>query len=326
MKFGLVASTAGWGDKIGAEQGLAAQSGIGWLREEFRWSAIEPSDDAWQWGTYDTVMSEAAKRGLSVLPMLLSSPAWAAPSWNTIPADPSEFAEFTAKVAARYGPQGAFWAAHPELPAKPVTHIELWNEPYLRFFSQTGVDAGRYARLVKAAAQAGRAANPAVRYLLAGEYNDENGSKWMRAMFTAVPDLAAYFDAVAVHPYTGGRSPSYYTPPYTDWQFRRVEQIHDDLVALGAADKHLWFTEIGWSTCPGGSAYECVTEQQQADYLRQMFDMTTTNYRDWVDAIFIYALRSWESSPTNKEDWFGIVGGDGTPKPAWPVLRSFAAR
>jgi exo-beta-1,3-glucanase (GH17 family) len=161
-----------------------------------------------------------------------------------------------------------------------------------------------------------------VRYLLAGEHHAENGAGWIDGIYAAVPDIGSYFDGVAVHPYSGARSPGYYTPPYTDWQFRRIEQIRATLVAHGAAGKHLWLTEIGWSTCPGGSPYECVTEQQQADYIQQAFDMVRASYGDWVDAVFVYSFRSWEASPTNKEDWFGIVHLDGTRKPAYDVLRA----
>jgi hypothetical protein len=319
MILGLNAQTAGWGPDIGLEQGRAAQTGVRWLREEFTWSRVEPSNDAWQWSLYDTVVGEAAKRGLNILPMLLGAPAWASPSWNTIPADPSEFAEYAGQVAMRYGPGGSYWTAHPDIPAHPVTAIEIWNEPYLNAFSASGIDAARYARLVRAAAQTIHTANAQITVLAAGEKNDENNNDWISAMFTAVPDLASYFDAIAVHPYSGRWTPDYYTPPNSDWQFRRIEEIRARLLARGANDP-LWITEVGWSTCPGGSSYECVSETAQATNTQRAVELAR-NY-GYIAAFFLYSYHSWEDSPTNLEDWFGIVHLDGTPKPAYDTLRS----
>ena len=322
MQVGLNAQTAGWGPDIGVEQQRAAQSGVRTLREEFTWSRIEPSDDAFNWGLYDTVVGEAARLGITVLPLLLGTPAWAGATWNTLPDDPAEFAQFAAQVSGRYGPGGSFWAKHPALPAHPIAALELWNEPYLLAFSAGGPDPTRYAELVTAAARASRRANSGVRILAAVDLHDESGGDWIGELFRARPELPGLVDGLAVHPYSRG-SPDHFTPPAIDFQFRRLEVIRQHLVLHGEWDP-LWITEIGWSTCPGGAAGDCVTEQAQADHLSRAIELAR-GY-GYVHASYVYAFRDWEGVPANRERWFGIVRLDGTPKPAWPVVRNAAER
>ena len=159
LRVGLVANTQIHDRSAGAEQDIAAQTGAGWLREEFDWSLIEPRNDVWDWSRYDHVIEQAAARGLRVLPLLNGSASWAAPTWNQFPDDPAEYAEYVAAVTGRYGPGGSFWRGRPALARLAPTHFELWNEPYIEYFSVDRVDPARYARLVRAAASAGRAAN-----------------------------------------------------------------------------------------------------------------------------------------------------------------------
>ena len=79
-------------------------TGARWLREEFSWAEIEPQNDSWQWNRYDHLMIEAADRNMRVLPVLFDTPSWAGSAWNDIPSNPSEFAQYAAKVTERYGP------------------------------------------------------------------------------------------------------------------------------------------------------------------------------------------------------------------------------
>jgi hypothetical protein len=81
-------------------------------------------------------------------------------------------------------------------------------------------------------------------------------------------------------------------------------------------------TELGWSTCPDGTG--CVSEAVQARYLREAFGIVR-NHRLGVQAMFIYRLRDLAPADTSdREDWFGLLRHDGTPKPAWRVLETLA--
>jgi polysaccharide biosynthesis protein PslG len=320
--IGLITNAQGSDMRSEVELDKAARSGVRWLREDFDWSVIEPRNDSWHWSRYDHLLSKAAARGMRVLPLLAWTPSWAGSAWNQIPADPTEFAEFTAAVVSRYGPGGSFWDAHPEIASFAPEHFELWNEPYLDQFSAGGVNPGRYARLVKAAASAGHAANSAAKYLLQAEQAPSGARHtFIDGMYAAVPDLNSFFDAVAVHPYSPGRAPD---ALHGGWGFtERLEAIRAKFVSRGAADKPLWVTEIGWSTCPSNP--DCVTEQQQAAYLQRMFDLLRTNYSDYVRAAFVYHRRDTGTNPTDAYDWYGLERANGAGKPAYDVFRAAVA-
>jgi polysaccharide biosynthesis protein PslG len=331
LRVGLVANTQGYERYAGREQDAASETGVGWLREELDWDVIEPRDGQWRWDRYDLVFGEAARRGLRILPLLNGSASWAAPRWNQFPADLRDYAEYVAKVTERYGPGGTFWQAHPELASHAATHFELWNEPYIEYFSIDKVSPSRYARLAKAGAAAGRAANPQAKFLLSADtfYTEAPGDyrNWIDGMYAAVPDLNSYFDAVAVHPYSSSLSPDVYTPGRdggTRWQFRRIEEMRDTFDEHGARDKGFWITELGWATCTGDD--DCVTEHQQAEYVSRVFAYARGRYSGFMEAVFIYHLNDWgPADQSNKEYWFGLTRKDGTRKPAFHALRAAAA-
>jgi hypothetical protein len=326
LRIGLNPNTQDWGPDAGQQQDLVRASGARHIREELRWSSVEPQNDHWSWSRYDSLFTNAAQRGLTVLPLLMSVPGWAGASWDTVPSDPAEFSEYVSKVVARYGPDGDFWRAHPDLAEYAPDHFEIWNEPYLGVFAAGDTDPGRYARLVKAATTAGRAANPNAKFLIEADTTatDDFSSyyPWIDAMYDAVPDLGDYFDAIAVHPYSDN-SPDHYTPSSvssTRWQVRRLEQIKAKFADHGDGDKHLWITEVGWTTCPANSA--CSTESEQARHIERLFEMLRTDYSSLVDAVFLYGFHDLNPGDgDDKEQWFGLIRRDGSFKPAWETLK-----
>jgi hypothetical protein len=306
------------------EAKLAAATGVQAVREDISWAQTEPKPGRYDWTNYDAVVRTATEAGLIVLPILDDSPAWAAPAAGCLPSSPAEYASFAAAVAARYGRDGEFWRANPQLASRPLVWYELWNEPYDAACNR---DPALYARLVAAVATAARAVNPAARFLIGADtsYRNLRGVRkdWIGAMYAAVPNLGNYFDALSVHPYGG--DPAVYTPPAaTDDQPDRIEQIHAELAAHGDADKPLWVTEIGWSTCSGAS--RCVTDAQQASYLYVFLRSALTTWRSYVRAVFVYALRdAAPNPPDNREAWFGLLRPDLSRKPAWWVLYKTAS-
>jgi hypothetical protein len=323
LRIGLNPNTQDWGPDAGQQQDLVRASGAKYIREELRWSSIEPQNDQWSFSRYDSLVTNAAQRGLTILPLLMSVPGWAGPSWDSVPSNPAEFSEYVAKVVARYGAGGDFWRAHPELGDYAPDHFEIWNEPYLGVFAAGDTDPARYARLVKAATTAGRAANPNAKFLIEADTTATDDFStyypWIDRMYDAVPNLGDYFDAIAVHPYSDN-SPDYYTPNgNTRWQVRRLEQVRAKFAAHGDGDKHLWITEVGWTTCPTNPA--CATESEQAKNTARLFEMVRTDY-PFVDAVFLYGYHDLNPGDGgDKEQWFGLIRRDGSFKPAWQTLK-----
>ena len=304
------------------EARLAQATGVSALREDISWASVEPRVNHYEWARTDALVRDVSETGLMLLPVLDDPPRWAAPAPTALPSASGPYAAFVAAIVARYGPGGTFWRAHPALPPRPIVWYELWNEPY---FAE-GADPAVYARLVRDAVTAGRAANPAARFLAEADtsYKLPDGSRadWIAGMYAAVPDFGRYFDALAVHPYGG--DPAVYTPGGdTSEQPGRVAQVHAELVAHGDADKPLWVTEIGWSTCSGLDS--CVTESQQASYLRSFLRLARTVWSSYVRAVFVYDLRDSGPNATNDaQAWFGLLAPDLSHKPAWKVLHDAA--
>lgn len=299
-------------DHAAAEHFLGAQV----IRTGVDWNVVEPQRGVWDWSFYDRLYAALARRQLMILPVLLVTPRWAAPWWGTMPDNPRDYAAYVAQVAARYGPGGTFWRQHPELDGSLASRwIDVWNEPYLREYSSNGASPARYARLVRAAVRAARAANPQARFLIGADLSWElrprrYGGDWIGAMYKAVPSLNRWFDGISVHPYTGSSSPLPCSsdPVQRRWQFCRVQDIHERFAAHGAGDKPTWISEIGWATCD--RAAMCVTPARQAGYLKSAFDLAA-GY-PFVDAVLAYTYQ--DLHPRIPGDFYGIYYSSTAPK------------
>jgi hypothetical protein len=324
LAVGVVANTLNAGRAMGAQQQAVRKLGARWIREELGWAEVERRPGAHRWQRFDRLLASAVTHRLHVLPVLLGTPRWAGPSPLGLPDDPAAFGAFAGRAAARYGPGGSFWRAHPRLDDRLAPRwFELWNEPYMPYFSKTGIDPARYARMVVAATSAGRAANPRTRWLMAADltYLDASGQRrpWLDALYADQPNLSRYFDGVAVHPY------SFY-PPGTAagiaaaFRFDRIDPIARALARHGAKDTPLWITEVGWSTCD--LRPDCVSEHDEAQRLADAFTLVRSRYARLVRAIFVYHLRDFPGGAGNdREAHYGLLRANGTRKPAWAVLR-----
>jgi hypothetical protein len=332
LVVGLDADTAGWGnDSTGPRIDLVtSQTGAKWFREVFKWSTIEPAPGQFDFSYYDHYMLLAAQRGVHVLGLLNEAPTWAGSTPQTIPSDPTAFAQYVAAVVGRYGANGSFWAQHPELSGAAVHTWELWNEPYLPSGNNNDYNPGRYARLVKAAAIAGRSADPNAKFLLASEMQSDRDSSgnwqwWTDALYQAVPDLNNYFNGVAVHDYgndTSNLNPMITGQAYDNYgHIRRIEDLHNQFLAHGATDKPFWITEAGWSTCTDTPT--CVTPTQQASNLTALFSLIHTRWSSWVQGAFIYRYGDG-ANPGSSEDAYGLTNLDGSAKPALAVFKAQA--
>jgi len=97
------------------------------------------------------------------------------------------------------------------------------------------------------------------------------------------------------------------------------------MVANGDADKKMWFTELGWSSCgPGGTNPWCVTPDVQARYVADAFRVIRDRW-DYVQSVSVYNLRNTGTNPNDRESQMGLVLRDFTPKPAFAAFRDVLA-
>jgi hypothetical protein len=261
----------------------------------------------------------------------MDAPGWAAATPTTVPANPAAYAAFVAAVVHRYGPYGTLWQSHPLLRDYAVTTYDLWNEPYYDNGNAGVYNPGRYASLVKAATTAGRAADPAAKFLLAaemqGEFVRSGWLWWVDALYQAAPDLNKYFDGVSVHPYghdITGLAPAIPGQQYFGYeQMRRLELIRRQLINHGAGDKPFWSTEVGWPTCQTGTD-RCVSLRGQAASLRALLHYSRTIWSDYMRAVFVYYYDDHSGSSANPDNDYGLVYSNLRPKPALSVFRAAA--
>lgn len=337
---GLIAGTAQWQD-IGMAHRLdqvLSTSDAKWLREGFYWSRVEPEPGRFTFAHYDHLVLLAAQHHVRLMVELYMAPRWAATTPITVPADPAAYAAYVAAVVGRYGPGGTFWASHPSLASYAVRTFEIWNEAYYSNGNAGHYDPGRYARLVQAAVTAGRAANPAARFLIGAEMEGEfvqskagarNWVWWVNAMYQAVPGLNNYFDGVSVHPYGRDithRSPAIPGRPYYGYdQMRRIELIRKQFVNHGAASKPFWATEVGWPTCTHGTI-RCVSPAGQRQSLDTLVRYARTRWKSYVRAVFVFYFDDVGANSANPDNDYGLIYFNRRPKPALPAFRSFARR
>jgi len=324
----------------GSVQDQANETGATWLREDLDWWQLEPSDGKWDWVKTDLMFQEAAERGMRILPILGSPPCWATGGNNqdvcsrTYPASDSDFADYTAQVVQRYGPEGDFWEANPALDAGLAsTYFEVWNEPYFMDSPKGEFNAARYADLYKASVIAGRASSPGSRYLIGTRWQVSNSTdtaliSWANALLSHEPALGNYIDGLSVHPYPQGLDPFYQPESGADASFWAAKRIYEDWKTRGV-NKPVWITEVGYSSCDGP---RCVPGQTQAareelkgNWIKALFDLVQTQEFGFVHAIYLYNLREWtpQTEPTeDHEEWYGILDAEEQHLPGW---NSFAA-
>lgn len=348
LYFGISANSRSGNDleEIEEIQDSAAETGVGYLREDFEWERVEPTEGNWDWSHYDDLFLSAAEREMTILPILNSPPCWAVPlgtpsndCWRTWPESNGDFAYFTARAVERYGPGGDFWEAHPLLDEELAPRYwEVWNEPYYPFFTNDEVDPARYASLYKAAVTAGREANPSTRYLIESvvdatvktEIDPKGWVHWAEEIVDAEPTIGSYIDGVAIHPYPESNDPDYEPENGTDASFHNTEINYERWLEEGI-NKPVWITEVGYSACDDG-ADDCVPgetlakrEEQKAEWLGWLLDELSEDEYAFVHGVVLYNLQEGGNPEDpdyleDKENFFGILDREGKKLPAWSAF------
>ena len=228
-----------------------AADGVRVLRSDAVWNQIEPrppgpTGHIYQWAGYDQWVSALATHHLTWEPLIDFTVGWAktCPGYCA-PTSNSTYATFAQAIAARYGPNGSFWAQNPQLPNDPVHFFEIWDEEDNSTFY---IPPARFATMYSSARAAIHAVDPTASVIVGGLSDDSrlpgyDPSKdypavYAYRMFAADPGLKSNVDAFGLHPYAATAA------DVVDWtiHFRRV------LDSIGEASVPIDITEIGWTT------------------------------------------------------------------------------
>ncbi len=295
-----------------------ARLGVSWLRTDLNWSLVQATGpDAFDWAVMDRVISLSERHDIRVLPVLGSTPAWAAldPTELSPPRDVDDFARFAAAAVARYLP-------------RDIRVWEIWNEPNMAGSWPPLPDPARYARLLIAAAAAIRAGDPGATVLLGGlAAAVETGPEGAVEHHAAVDFLAQVyaaeagdaFDALAFHPYSHPLMPDD-PAPWNGWAIMEGP-LRDEMIRNGDGAKAIWITEYGMPTNAGSGGG---SEARQSDMLRSAADLAAA--APWrAGPLFWYSYRDLAQDREDPETAFGLVRTPGDPKAAHATFRSLAA-
>ena len=145
-------------------------------RTDALWEFTEPDPPSgarhrYDWTFDDRVAGALAAHRLRWLPIIDYSAGWdklIPGQLHSPPRSLGDYADYAAAFAARYGPGGAFWSAHPSLPALPIEALEVWNEPDNPTFWAPAPDPTRYAQLYQQTRDTVSATSPGIRVLIGG--------------------------------------------------------------------------------------------------------------------------------------------------------------
>jgi hypothetical protein len=319
----------------------ALASGVESLRVAVDWSRLQPYSSASQvpaaaraqfvdaggvptrFSQLDRIIGAASARGLSLLPVVEYTPSWdaqhpgnpASPPRSTAP-----YAAFLSALAKRYGPDGTFWVAHPQLPRVPVRMWQIWNEPnFSSYWSQQPFAPG-YVKLLAAARGALKSADPGAKVVLGG-FADFSW-EYLAAVYR-VPGASRLFDIVAIHPYTA-------QPRGVITILQRVRAVMD---RFGDARKPILATEITWPSSQGKAPPQFgvgTTESEQARRLGQLMPLLVANRGKLGLMGFYWYTWMGDETPGPAPYAFNYAGllkyvrGVVTPKPALSVFKRWA--
>ena len=290
--------------------------GAQWIRLDLNWSSIEPTKGNFSWSNTDRVLDAVASRGLKVVAILHTVPAWArAPGTDNQfypPLDPADFANYAGRTVERYSSRIRVW--------------EVGNEPNTRRFWQPQPDPGAYTTLLKLTYAAIKKADAGATVLSAGlspATDAADGSKISPATFLKriyENGGQGHFDVLAIHPYSFPARPI--DPATANWNtFHRMPLLYDLMVRNGDGDKKMWITEFGAST---GTAPGAVSEAEHAAIITDAFHAMAQLH--FVGGpLFIYAMRDAGTDPADVEDNFGLLRRDFSPKASRAAYQQAAA-
>jgi hypothetical protein len=289
--------------------------GTHWVRMFLTWPDIEPARGEYSQGWLSAYEQsfKTLPPGTKVLLDVVDSPAWETGSSNehTPPANPADYAAMMSFLAQRF-------AGH-------VEAYEIWNEEDAPAWWVGAPNPAAYTSLLQATYPAIKAADPSATVLVGGLTG--NDYEFVEGLYAN--GAKGYFDAIGVHtdtacnvssPYSFLRGTNNRILPDS---FLGYREVHAVMLANGD-EKPIWMTEMSWRTSSAvcnegawaGQKPEGVTEEQQASFLRQAYHCLAED--PYVKVGLWFPLKD-EGAVTS-----GLEREDGTRKPAWAAMRSYA--
>lgn len=292
---------------------LISAAGFGWIRDEMYWSAVELQRGVYTFPAYyDAYVNAALKLGLSPLVVIDYG---------------NKFYPFPTGVTGTHGlmtdAQRAGYAAYAKAVATKyrgrVNTFEIWNEPVPSAFGTS--DWSGYTKLLMKAYPAIKAGNPSATVISCGGGGLGGGVAGDCAAGVLHFGAQASEDVYSMHPYMAPFDPDKGYPVNNSPIGKAVSVPTVSHYLQGFAKYHtrpnnatlpMWVTEIGWYSSPVSYSNG---ETMQAAYAARTF----INARRYglAQKVFWYDFQDDGTDPGNKENNFGFIRKDFSPKPAY---------
>ena len=321
------------------------RGGVDSVRFPIEWSSVESVQGHPDWGYVDSLVSGTSKSGIEALPFITGAPSWAiksvsvnAASHSFAPlnlpmktgAEQAGWEGFLREVVGRYGPDGAFWSEHPEVPYHPIRTWQIWNEANFKYFVARP-NPVEYGKLVKLSYTTIKAVDPGAQLILSGLFAVPRealpkyrkirprpaylATEFLEQMYRASPGIKQKFQGIALHPYS---------IEYQQLE-PEIQNVREVLRRVGDPGKALWITELGWSSeSPSRSDEFAKGLQGQARELKGAFKLLVRNQVKWrLKRVFWFSV-------DDRPGLCNFCGGSGlfsegfVPKPSWRAYVKFA--
>jgi hypothetical protein len=270
--------TGGGTNLVDYMMGQVESLGLGWVKQQMRWSDVERAPGEMDWGMYDLIVDSANQRGIKVMLSIVDAPAWTHDSYvddnpeAAPPDDLSAYANFVAQVVDRY--KGRIHA------------IEVWNEQNLdrEWDTAEGVSPEKYVEMLRLAYQSIKTRDPNIMVISGalsptGGLGTEEGNpervifmddfdyldRMIDAGFLNLCDcVGAHHNGINMPPNVewdeGYNDPDAqfrgpFDNPHHSWSFKSTLWGYHDRITAAGSQKPLCVTEFGWATAEGLEGY-----------------------------------------------------------------------
>lgn len=284
--------------------------GLNWVRVDLHWDRLEPALGQWQLNTLDRMTQVLVEKDVRSLLFMVGS----APFASSAPAGTTNYDQYPPVSAQMFADSLGYLAAR----YPTVDAWQVWNEQNIPPFWQPMEDPAGYSQLLETSLRKLEQVNPAALRVIGGMAYYSQMPLRGGLMLEALDGLGSIRgDRVAAyHPYS--LMPEGDVVADKDFLIRGTV-LNQRLRELGS--KSIWATEFGWSSYSGQEEWQpIIGELGQADYLvKRIALMSAMDY----DRIFLFNLSDLDARATLRDQHYGLLRLDGSPKPAYNALKRF---
>lgn len=298
------------------------KAGFRTVRQRFAWAELEPSPGVYRWGRWDHILALAQAQGLQVIAVLDTSPAWARPAWEADnpwapPENVADYARFVGVFAERYG-------AH-------VLAYQVWDQPNIApHWGQGEISPAGYVRMLRAASEAIRAADPDALIIAGGlapnlEAGGRNMSEvaFLREIYRR--GAGVYFDVLGAKPYGFWTGPEDRRVDARVLNYSRLILLREEMRRRGEAHKPIWALEGGWCALEADWRGRPAPQGSDAPFIQneRLHAAIQRSLREWP-WLGLLCLPQWQpNAPPDDPVWgYALVGPTGQPHPLLEQLHS----